>query len=268
MSDDDVIDRLSLSDSSVVNQSIEDDNENGTISNSTSDFNFNDPTINEYFNLINTSDWDRSYGVRKLKSGYSIGNSRIFVKENNLIIKDHEYPLTLVNLEEQMSKLETTITPWDAVSKMWSDTYSERRILLTDGMSISSYFQKFPCLSLAKGQELLVSDFLKLYPGYENTFQQNWTRIKPLFMSKLQEINIENPDDNKWQSILSAARTEYEDSLIFWLLPYSLLSKGEKRGRKSKKPEQSTKHSTLIEYRKSFIINVEVQYSSYFIVIR
>ncbi|KAF7990618.1 hypothetical protein HCN44_000423 [Aphidius gifuensis] len=63
MSDDDVFNRLSLSDSSVVNQSIEDDNENKTISNSTLDFNFNDPTINEYFNSINTSDWDRSYGL-------------------------------------------------------------------------------------------------------------------------------------------------------------------------------------------------------------
>ncbi|KAF7989188.1 hypothetical protein HCN44_007718 [Aphidius gifuensis] len=71
VSDDDVINRLSLS---TVNQSIEDDNENETISNSTLEFNFNDPTIDEYFKLINTPDWDRSYGVRKLKSVEELAN--------------------------------------------------------------------------------------------------------------------------------------------------------------------------------------------------
>ncbi|KAF7998463.1 hypothetical protein HCN44_010032, partial [Aphidius gifuensis] len=70
MSDDDhIINQSSLSDSSVINRSIEDDNE--TISNSTLDFNFQNPIINEYFKLINTADWDRSYGVRKLKSDWS-----------------------------------------------------------------------------------------------------------------------------------------------------------------------------------------------------
>ncbi|XP_044010206.1 uncharacterized protein LOC122853859 [Aphidius gifuensis] len=104
MSDDDHIinQSSSSSDNSVISQSIEDDNE--TISNLTSDFHFDNPIINEYFKLINTTDWDRSYGVRKLKSGYSIGNGRIFVRENNLIIKDCEYPITLGLLELLLKK--------------------------------------------------------------------------------------------------------------------------------------------------------------------
>lgn len=48
----------------------------------------------DYLEIINSDEWDRSYGVRKLRNDYKIGDSIISISNNEIKVGDKQYPFS------------------------------------------------------------------------------------------------------------------------------------------------------------------------------
>uniref|UniRef100_A0ABD2WCC0 Uncharacterized protein n=1 Tax=Trichogramma kaykai TaxID=54128 RepID=A0ABD2WCC0_9HYME len=90
--------------------------------------------------------------------------------------------------------LSSNVDPWQRVTEAWELTFGLRRALyLTNkDFTIQEYFKQFKCLSMQDAKELLLSDFQVLYSN-EYTGDTEWTRIKRILISALDDAPVKNP---------------------------------------------------------------------------
>lgn len=67
---------------------------------------------------------------------------------------EEELDETRENPETLVAFLETHTHPWNEILSSWNKTWGERELILKD-VPVEQYLQRFPCLDMANGYELV-----------------------------------------------------------------------------------------------------------------
>lgn len=70
--------------------------------------------------------------------------------------------------------LKINVDDWDTVQDFWSNTFEARRNLLAQGIGSLDYLERFACLNVQRGQELVMKELntetLIKFLRHENVF--------------------------------------------------------------------------------------------------
>lgn len=150
-----------------------------------------------------------------------------------------------------MDWLSTHLDPDDQVQLKWDQSFNRRQEQLKGDYQLHQYYTNYPCLKVAIGADLLVSDFNKIYPDAADKFFDRWEIVRPILINCLSKCKDITQADNGLVQALPTLLQHNQDAVIFYLLPYLVQAVPSRL----KKGEKNTKLSA-VERRAFFLIHV------------
>ncbi|KAF7987565.1 hypothetical protein HCN44_003428 [Aphidius gifuensis] len=199
--------------------------------------------------------------VQKIKASGSFINHLSYVqgqlKQQHLTTDPWEHitaPVVRDPTEEEQSAvdwLSSHLNPDDEVKTKWDQSFNHRQQQLKGDYQLHQYFKNYPCLKVAIGADLLVSDFNKIHPDTADKLFDRWEVARPLLINSLSNCKEITQADKRLVQALPTLLQHNQDSVIFYLLPYLVQALPSRL----KKGEKNTKFS-IAERRAFFLIHV------------
>lgn len=135
-------------------------------------------------------------------------NGKLFSKYENLKKKYFFKSTKIKNLHQEIDLdadqniqfLKNNIAPWTKVEEYWEKTFIVRHQQISESQStLTEYLDKYPCLRLAYGYQLLEFDFDKKYPERADAFTDN---AEVCFKKLYEYINKQKSKDKEVTSLL------------------------------------------------------------------
>ncbi|KAF7990195.1 hypothetical protein HCN44_011490 [Aphidius gifuensis] len=185
----------------------------------------------------------------KLYDHFSFRRSQL--RKDNLLQsgRSNQEIINFIISDDQQASIEwlkTNVGPPNLVAQHWTNSYAARQSILKKGQSIHDYFNTFQCLKTAAGSDLLLLDFVSLYPNREELFFERWEVARDVIINALSNSKQLTGDDLGYFRALSILPQHNKDAVLFHLLPYIVKPITKKGQRKLSIPER----------RESFFVHV------------